>query len=416
MSLNTIRQELLGLPGTNFGLVTTKINEAFLTIQDENVWSFQLQEGGWLTPGLLGGTNAGVSGGFPYLSPGSITVSPFSNTVTGDPVATAAWVAPSPFFLTVQQFRIPYYSLYNIIALGNNGTVSFATTITPGSGQTPGTYVLPVTDLTGPGAGATVSVTVASNGTVPAAPTVVSVGTGYQTPALVIAHGGVPATFTVTLAATLTLDRLWMEPAQTLANYMIYQAYFPAPGVFRRWYAIRDTTNNSPMNWWEKLQGDLAMEDPQRTEFDEPLWVVPYELDQRPGSATFGQMLFELWPHPIQQLPYTFACQANLPPLQAPGDTVPFPIPDEMVKLRTYEMLYLWKESQKGDNLERGSGANWQFLAQAARKEYDDKLKRIRLVDRNLVDLYFTKMERFGMGAAGEPYATVTGQLNVGGW
>jgi hypothetical protein len=335
MALVNMRQELLGIPGANFGLVTTKINEALAAIQNENVWSFQLQEGGWLTPSLLGGQTSS------FLSPGGITVTPFTNTVTGNATASAAWIAAllSPPLLTQQQIRVPYYSLYNIIA---------------------------------------------ANVTNPA-------------------------------AVVLTLDRPWMEPAQVNGTYMIYQAYYAAPAGFKRWYNIRDTTNNNEMDWWSKTQIDLSKEDAERTNFDEPLYVVPYQQDTRPGSATLGQMLYELWPHPITQLPYTFSCQANWPTLTNPSDTVPYPLTDELVKLRAYEMLYLWKESQKGDEMERGSGANWQFLLQAARAEYANRLKQCTNMDRNLVDLYFTKMQRTPSGF-GEPYMTVEGQLNLGGW
>jgi hypothetical protein len=335
MALFNMQQELLGIPGTNFGLVKTKINEALAAIQNENVWSFQLNEGGWLTPGLLGGPTT------QFLSPGTITVTPFTTTVTGDATASAAWLSSilNPPLLTQQQIRVPYYSLYNIIA----------------------------------------------------------------------------ADATIPTAVVLTLDRPWMEPAQTNGTYMIYQAYFPAPVGFKRWYTIRDTTNNNYMDWWSRTEIDLSNEDAERTDFDEPLYVVPYQMDTRTGSATYGQMLFELWPHPITQLPYTFSCQANWPALSNPSDIVPYPLNDELVKLRAYEMLYLWKESQKGDEMERGAGANWQFLLQDARSEYDDRLKHIRVMDKNLVDLYFSKMQRMP-SACGEPYATVEGQLNVGGW
>jgi hypothetical protein len=335
MALVNMRQELLGIPGVNFGLATTKINEALAAIQNENIWSFQLTDGGWLTPGLLGGVTSS------FLSPGTITVTPFTSTVTGNATASAAWSAfiLNPPLLTQQQIRIPYYSLYSIIA---------------------------------------------ANATNPN-------------------------------AIVLTLDRPWMEPAQTNGTYMIYQAYYPAPAGFKRWYAIRDTTNNNEMDWWTKTEIDLAKEDAERTNFEEPLYVVPYKMDTRAGSATLGQMLFELWPHPITQLPYTFSCQTNWSPLQSPSDTVPYPLTEELVKLRAYEMLYLWKESQKGDEMERGSGSNWQFLLGAARAEYTDRLKRIRIMDRHLVDLYFTKMQR-EPSAFGEPYMTVESQLNVGGW
>src|SRR5277367_4982544 len=174
MSLGSMRQELLGVPGLNFGLVTIKINEALAAVQNENVFSFQLQTGGWLTPGLLGGPTT------TFLSPGLITVKPFANTIIGDAVASQAWQATifNPPLLTQQQIRVPYYSLYNIIALGNNGALSYVSVINPGSAQTPGTYSVPVSDAAGPGFGGVVSVIVGSDGTVSIQPTILAPGAG----------------------------------------------------------------------------------------------------------------------------------------------------------------------------------------------------------------------------------------------
>jgi hypothetical protein len=174
VAFQNLIQEILGIPGMNRGLAATRINEAFLKIQTENVWSFQCQTGGWLTPNMLGGPNSS------FLSPGTITVTPFTNTITADAVATAAWTAsvPYPPLLTQQQIRVPSYSLYNIIGLGNIGIVSYATTLTAGSGQIPGTYAVAVLD-TGIGTNATVSITVAANGTVTSSPVLLTAGSGY---------------------------------------------------------------------------------------------------------------------------------------------------------------------------------------------------------------------------------------------
>ncbi len=409
MSLNSMVQELLGIPGMNRGLAKTRINEAFEKIQNEQTWSFQCLTGGWLTANLLGGPNTS------FLSPGTITVIPFQNTITGDAAATAAWNAavPYPPLLTQQQIRSPYYSLYSITALGTDGTVSYVTVATPGSGQTPGVYTLNAV-FSGVGSGAQIKVTVNPNGTVTLPPIVLNKGGSYDAaPTFVLAAGGVPATFTAVLTAQLTIDRPWMEPPQTNGSYMIYQAYYPAPPGFKRWWSIRDTVNNNMMDFWTKTQIDLANDDPQRTIFDQPYYVVPYQIDTRQGSATLGQMLFELWPHPLAQLPYTFGCQANWPLLTNGNDTLPYPFTEELVKLRAYEMLSLWKESQKGDDMERGSGANWQFLAQAQKEEYREVLKQIRIMDRHLVELYFTKA-RVTPPYGGEPFATTNGQVNVG--
>jgi hypothetical protein len=414
MSLATMRAEMLGMPGTNFGLVTTRINEALAAIQNENVWSFQLQTGGWLTPGMLGTPNSN------FLSPGQITVAPYDTKIYANPAASQAWYSTvfNPPLLTQQQIRVPYYSLYNIIALNPGPTVAYLTIFSPGSGQTPGAYAVPAVNQVGDitGFGAVAQITVGADGTVSAAPVIVNSGSGYTLPpTFTLAAGGIPAAFITMMTAVITIDRPWMEPPQTNAGYLIYQAYFAAPPGFKRWYYFRDATNNAYLDWWSYTQIDLSEFDAQRVNFEQPSHVVAYGQDTRPGSTTLGQMLYELWPHPIMQLPYTWSCQANWPALQNPYDTVPYPLTDELVKMRAYEMMYLWKESQKGDEMERGSGANWQFLAQAMRAEYTDRLKTIRVMDKSLVDLYFTKMRRM-MPTGWQVFGTVTGQASVGGW
>ncbi len=409
MALQNMIQEILGIvPGMNYGLAKTKVNEAFLKIQSENVWSFQMQTGGWLSPGLLGGPNT------QFLSPGTITVVPFTTTITGDAVATAAWTAtvPYPPLLTQQQIRIPYYSLYNIIAVGNNGTVGYATVSTAGSSQTPGTYTVPVLDPD-TGAGGTVSITVDANGTVTKAPVLLTAGNNYTTPYITFSEGGTPATFSVALIATLTIDRPWMEPPQNSAGYLIYQAYYPAPIGFRRWTYISDTTNNFALDWWTKTQADLANEDPERTIFDQPRYAVTLGQDQRPGSATAGQILIELYPHSLEVLPYTFGAQCLYPSLVNNTETIPYPLSDEIVKWRALEVCYLWKEGMKGDNMERGSGANWQFLAKAAHEEYKDLLRQARIMDSNLVALYFNKALQVSP-YGGEPFSSPDGRTNIG--
>ncbi len=405
-------QQMLGIPGMSYGLAKTFINEAFQKVQNEQIWSWQIKQGEWLTPPLLGGPNTA------FLSPGTITVAVNSTQILGDAVATQAWVTnvPNPSLLTQQQIRIPYYSLYDIISIGAAGTVAYLSILTAGSGQTPGTYT--VNGTGGSGSGAQATIVVNSDGTVTLAPTITNQGTGYTNtvgglPTFTLAAGGTPATFSAVLNAILNINRPWLDPAQTNGNYLIYQAYYPAPAGFKRMWAVRDVTNNNSMDFWSKTQVDLANDDPQRTIFDQPYFVVPYDQDTRPGSATYGQLRYELWPHPISQLPYPFTAQCNWPALSLPTDTLPYPLTEEIVKFRTLEQIALWKESQKGDEQERGSGANWQFLTAANRAEYKDDLRNIRIMDRQLVELYFAKAQRVPP-FFGEPFATVNGSVNVG--
>jgi len=411
-------QELLGIPGTNLGLVKTKINEAFTAIQNEQIWSFQCITGGWLTPGLLGGPNQTGDPGTTFLSPGTISIIPYTNTLLGDAVATATWLANifNPPIITQYQFRVPYYSLYSATALQFAGTIAYLTIIDSGSGQTPGQIL--INGIGGDGSGAQIMVTVNLDGTVTLPPVVVNSGTGYATggvpnPPVFTVPTGTSATFNVVNNAIILLDRPWMEPMQFQASYMAYQAYFPMPPGYKRTFAIRDTTNNNSMDWWTKTQIDLANDDAERTIFDQPYYVVPFQMDTRQGSTTMGQQLYELWPHPITELPYTFHVQANWPLLVNPGDILPYPLTEELVKMRATEMLALWKEMQKGDEMERGSGTNWQFVMTASRAEYLNRMKECRIMDRHLMDLYFTKA-RTTPPYGGEPYSTVKGQLNVG--
>lgn len=334
MSLNTMSRRMsLEVPGVADKYAATLLGEALGKIEDERIWSFQLAESGWLTPGLQFAAGPGQSAG-------TVTFTPYSNQVVGDATATAAWAAyVGPPFLTAFQIRSPSYSLYNIV--------------------------------------------------------------GYT-----VANGAGFGVF--------TLDRPWMEPGGVGQSYMIYQAYFAAPVAdFKRFFAARDTTDDAPMDYWSMTQKDLAFIDPQRTNFSLPAFIVPYETDMRPNSSTLGYMLYELWPHPISMLPYSFSYLRRGPQLVIPSDTVPFPITEEAVLWRAKEAAYMYKEAQKGEDTQRGSGADYRFLSQAAHAEFVSALKPCKMRDQDLVDLYFSRVKRFGPWN-GEPFATTTGQISVG--
>jgi len=329
-----MKQRMLGeVPGLSVDLAASQINEALAKIYDEQMWSFQLKEAGWLTPGLLFTAGAGLSGG-------TITTTAYSDSVVGDATAAALWLAYSVAgtmpLITQLQIRSPYYSLYNIIAFDG--------------------------------------------------------------------------------VDTLTLDRPWMEPDGAGQTYMMYQAYFAAPlADFKRFFAIRDTTNGAFLDYWSLSQRDLAMRDPQRTLFDQPSHAVAYEVDDRFGSATLGYMLYELYPHPLSILPYTFSYLRRGPLLSASTDTVPVPLTEEAVIWRAKEVAFLFKEANKGEGSRRDMGSDWKFLAGAAKAEYKEALKMVKDSDRDLFELYFNRYVRTAViGADGEPFANILGQLNVG--
>lgn len=217
--------------------------------------------------------------------------------------------------------------------------------------------------------------------------------------------------------ATLTLDRPWMEPTSGPGQpYMIYQCLFPGPVKdFRRFEEIRDTTNARTIDFTSYSQYDLSVIDPQRTCFNDPRFCVPWGVDLRPGTATPGYMLYELWPQQLARVPYSFSGKREGPQLKKDTDTVPYPLSEQLIEYKSSELLYQWKEAQKEKDTERGAGANWPFLAKAASEEYGDELKMIQAIDINLKNDQITRTRLDGI-YSGVPYSNRQGGLNLGGY
>ena len=223
-------------------------------------------------------------------------------------------------------------------------------------------------------------------------------------------------------ANTITLDRPWMEAVFGAGqDYEMYQVYYPAPVAdFKRFITVRDFTNDANLDFWswKAKQAYLADADPQRSIYQNPELVVPWGVDQRgvgtPNvSATVGRMLFELWPHQVTQLPLSLYFVRNGLLLVNPEDAAPYPLTDELVLWRAKELAYEWKASQKGEDSQRGSGADWLLLMQAAHLEYKDRLKDIKMRDRDLLDAFLTKVKRPGSVQGGPFYSAITGRATV---
>jgi len=305
----------------------------------------------------------GQSGGWliPGLvaSLGTVTTTPFSPYVFGDAVASAIWASLPVGLLQTLQFRNPAYALYDIIAYEN---------VTGGLGDIP--------------------------------------------------LGAAPLGWTG--GGFITLDRPWMEPAQGSGqNYYIYQAYFPVPvSDFRSFVEIRDTTDGDYVSFTDVSQDDLSVEDPERVIFGPalPTYAVPFDIDKRPGSPTLGYLRYEVWPHILSIWPLSFTFKRRGMLLVNPSDTVPYPLTEEVVTFRAKEVLYQYKEAQKGEHIQRGSGADWKFLSEAARAEYKECLKKIRAIDANLHRDFLTKQKRRPQWTQDGFSTNRLGQLNVGSW
>ena len=382
------------VPGYSALLARTHLNEAWKDIRNMRGWSFQLVNGGFGTPGL---TNAG-----------SVTVAFGSTSVLGDLQASEAWAAMSDpeSFITQQQFRVGQGTIYNIIAYGGNGIIAFGSTLTPGTGQTPGTYIVSIQDNGGPGMGATCSITVTPAGTVLAAPAILTGGSGYTAPYIAFSEGGTPATFSFNQFGVLTLDRFYYDTtAGADLGYSIYQCYYVVPVQdFEAWESCIDVNNAIDLCAANaKKYRDMAdMFDPQRQIFANPGTLIPYQTDQRPGTSTPGWMVYELYPQPQSQFAYQTWYSRLGADLVNPSDTLPFPITEHVVKCLARVKAYEWAEANKDPMNPRGAGADFRFLMGAAAKEGAAQLKEIRSGDRDRYDAWYSVMTR----VQGYGYAT----------
>jgi hypothetical protein len=220
---------------------------------------------------------------------------------------------------------------------------------------------------------------------------------------------------------TLTLDRPWMEPTTGPGQpFSIYQAYFVAPVQdFRKFISIQDFTNDQSIDFWSKTQADLANDDPQRQDFSIPLYAVPAGIDQRADSSTYGWQRFELWPHQGNYCPYTlnFRREGQLPQTQNDWQTmVPqAPITEHMLEFKAKEILLLDKAAEMEVKVP-GSGKGMMLLSTMAQKTYYELFGQVLSIDLNLDGENLTRTHQPGKWQAGQPYATMGGSINLGGY
>jgi len=207
------------------------------------------------------------------------------------------------------------------------------------------------------------------------------------------------ADFTIPTAVILTLDRLYSDPSGASQSYQIYQCYFAAPVPdFKRWLDWRDLTNGDWLSVY-KTRREINMGDPQRLYFTFPHWVLPFGTDQRlntDGSpySTFGSALFELYPNPLSFVSYMRWWVRTGAYIVQPGDTVPYPITDKLILARARMRAAEWSEANRDPSVARGQSADYKFVYQSAEAEFNRELKLIGLKDRDLVDLFLSRIPR----------------------
>lgn len=339
MSFQSMAAEIRGcVPKLSYQYARTLVNRAWSTVRDRNLWSFQLWEGQWITPPQ-------------FSNVGTATCTQGSNAVLLDTVATAqlnATLATQPYsLLTQRQFRISVggtlSGVYNIWGYNLADTGAF------GAG--------------GFGGG--------------------GFGTGGE-------------------VVTLLLDRPWGEASVANSEFTIYQVYYVAQRSagaaveylpdFRSWISVRNIQLFVDLYTERFTKTQLSIVDPQRTTFQFPTDIVPYQTDQNPDSATYGYFLHEVWGAPLSAWTFMLAGIRRGLDLVAPTDTLPRAVGEDCVLAGARYYAYEWAEA----NRERGpggrayySGPDFKFLMGGAQKQFDTLLKQYRREDREIVDNFF---------------------------
>lgn len=193
---------------------------------------------------------------------------------------------------------------------------------------------------------------------------------------------------------TLTLDRGFVDPAGAGQSYLCYQAYYTAPVQdFKRWFDWRDMTNGQWLSIYEPRR-EINIGDPKRLYFSFPYWVLDYQPDRRAGTSTPGWMRYELYPDPLSVISYMRWWVRMWPDLVQPGDEPPYPITDKLLFALSRVKAAQFAEGNKRPDMPRGSGADYKFLALAAKAEYDEELKVVGKKDRDLCEMFVSRIPR----------------------
>lgn len=219
---------------------------------------------------------------------------------------------------------------------------------------------------------------------------------------------------------TLTLDRPFVDPLPDYAGvgYRMFQAYIAAPKGFKRWLNIADMFNCWPMDIWTSRR-TANMVDPARLYTSNPICVFGLGEDQRGvgtanASSTLGQQLFELYPNPSTAISYQTYYVWNGPELVNNSDEVPYPITQDVVLEKAKTYAYEWAEGRKDVMAAKGSGANYLMLKRDAEQTFQNRLKSLRLIDKDSVDAFNINMDSF-MAAFRMPYFNApVGRANMG--
>ena len=187
-------------------------------------------------------------------------------------------------------------------------------------------------------------------------------------------------------AATLTLDRPYLEPSGAGQPYQVYRCYYQPCDMngnfitdFDHFIVILNPIDGYAITGENLLltRQEIDARDPTRGAQDLPYTACVYKSDPN------GYPIYELWPHPTSQRGYPYAYMRRGSVLSASQD-IPGTFPSDVLIDKAKLIAYEWAMTNAGRFPEL-KGVDWALLSAATQKRYDRHLQFAKVKDDNLL-------------------------------
>jgi len=184
-----------------------------------------------------------------------------------------------------------------------------------------------------------------------------------------------------------TLDRIYTEPTDPAASYLVYKIYYgpcSSDGVtpnndFLRYMVLVNNINGYAITGKRlyMTRATLQRRDPLRGAIGLPYYMASY----KPNSDGF--MTYEMWPGCVSSL--TLLC--NYEKLHVDlglRDSLPAQLPAPLVTYRALEYAYRWAMQNAG-RLPELKGVDWRFALSEAKQSYTKELVGAKRNDKEIL-------------------------------
>ena len=180
---------------------------------------------------------------------------------------------------------------------------------------------------------------------------------------------------------TLTLDKIFVDPpGGATSGYQILGVYYTAPVQDFLWFdgVLRDPVSGYTIGV-DKTRQEIDDIDPQRFQSGWPNEVIPYAVNQQPGTF-YGFPMFELWPAPLNGFVYVGGYTRSGMPFVNLTDTVTPPLQEDIVielaSIKAYEWCLV--------NPDKCPKGDFRFAMGKADKKYNELLNKYMIMDEEI--------------------------------